>query len=368
MGRIRATSASVRRHLRLIHGDPSLVAQAVAVPLVLLVLCALMFGGWGDEWPVAVVDDDRSDASRELVGHFERSRSDISPYFAIIERNQATAQRMIEAGRLQLVVEIPEGFGAGAESPRMLLHNVNSDATKNLRLRVDKVLNAYDHERGALPLTSVMERVRDDDVPRAAFIGGSVALITILLGGALIAANLYAAETEGRTIKEVLMSPLGITPYPVSCLVTGTAGGLVAAIPAYLVAWAVFGLSPAWEDLGAAVVLMGPLSVCAAGVGVLTAQVLRRHRTIQPVLILLAIMTFFVGGGFVGADALPPLARQLVSWWPPTRVFEWGNPLLHGFTDLGLDQLAWVYSAAAAGVALAWWAGRRELASQLRGG
>ncbi|WP_407319301.1 hypothetical protein UQW22_02670 [Isoptericola halotolerans] len=98
----------------------------------------------------------------------------------------------------------------------------------------------------------------------------------------------------------------------------------------------------------AAIVL--PAIVATAGVGVLAAVLLGTHRAIQPVLILLALGSYFASGGFVPVSGLPPLARAVNTWWPPSYVFEWANPLLHGFTS---RPSAAVVAAAVVAAALA---------------
>lgn len=360
MPRLRAVLATHRRNLALLGGNPPLVAQAVLVPLVVLFLCALLFGGGGDDWPVAVVDAAQTEESRALVSAVERTTSNISPYFDIIETDSQRARDMIAAGRLQLLVEVPPDFDR-ERTVAITTYNINSDAMKNLRLRVDRALNRYDVERGALQMTVDLRTPRPEDVPRSAFIAGGSVLLALFFGATLIAANLYAVDEEGRTTKEMLLTPLGNWCGVVGTLVTATLVGYLTALPTYLLGWLTFGLAPAWRDLGAVLVYFLPLMVAFAGLGVLLAQVLRRHRSIQPIVILTAIATFFAGGGFVSVPGLPPAARSFAAVWIPSRVFEWSNPVLHGFSPaFTVAQWAWALAAASIGVALALAAARRE--------
>lgn len=366
--KIRAVLATHRRNLRLLRRRPDLVAQGVLVPLVVLVLCSILFGSWGDRWPVAVVDQAGTERSAAVTESLKEARSNVEPYFEVIEDDLDEAQAMLEEGRLQLVVIIPEDVGATGEIG-ILTYNVNTDAMKNLRFRVDDGLNIHDEVRGELRTTVDLRTVAEDDVTRSAFVAGGVLLLALLLGAMLLAANVFAVEEENRTGKELLMSPLGASPAALGTVLTATALSYATALPTWLTGLLLFGFRPEPGALVLVAVFLLPLAVAAAGLGVLLAQLLRQHRAVQPPVILIAIATFFVGGGFVSVPGMPPPARTIADWWPPSRVFEWSNPVLHGFAD-GFTgrQWAWAVGFALLGVAAAWWAGRRELSAPRRNG
>ncbi|MEE1931074.1 ABC transporter permease [Streptomyces sp. TRM 70351] len=364
----RAVLATHRRNLRLLRRRPDLVAQGVLVPLVVLVLCAILFGSWGDSWPVAVVDKAKNEQSAAITDSLGEARSNVEPYFEVIEEDPEQAARMLEDGRLQLVITIPEDVARTGEID-IATYNVNTDATKNLRFRVDDALNIHDQARGALPATVDLQTVAEKDVTRSAFIAGGVLFLALLLGAMLLAANVFAVEEEGRTGKEILMSPVGAPAAAVGAVLTSTLLAYATALPTLLTGLLLFGFRPDAGALGLVAVFMLPLLVAASGLGVLLAQVLRQHRAIQPPVILIAIATFFVGGGFVSVPGMPPLARTIAEWWPPSRVFEWGNPVLHEFTGgYTGGQWAWAVAFALLGLAAAVWAGRRELTAPRRNG
>ncbi|MFC7544932.1 ABC transporter permease [Plantactinospora sp. GCM10030261] len=364
----RAVVAVTARNLRLLRRRPDLLAQAVLVPIVLLILNALIFGAGGDDWPVAVVDKAKSERSAALTGAINESSSRITPYFRVVETDPVPATQMIENGRLQLMIEIPEDFDASGRV-RISTYNINSDATKNLRLRVEDALNAYDADAGRLDLAVDLRTVRPDDIPRTGFIAGGVLLLALFFGATLLAANLFAIEQEGRTAKEILLSPAGPATAALGALISGTAAAFLTALPTYLTARFAFGLNPDPGALLLVVLFMVPVMVAGAGLGTLLAHLLRVHRSIQPLVILTGIATFFVAGGFVSVPGLPSTARNFAAWWPPSRVFEWSNPVLHGFAgSFSPTQWGWVIGVAVLGMAAAAYAGHRELGTPQRGG
>lgn len=359
---LRAVLAAHRRNLRLARRDPTLVLQAAVVPLVVLALCAVIFGGGGDAWPVAVTDHADTEQSRALVATIEDAHSGISPYFAVVETDPRRAAEQVRAGRLQLHVEIPADFDRSG-AIHVATYNINSDAMKNARLRLTTALNAYDAAAGQLPVVVDVDRLAPADVPRTAFIAGSAVLLALTFGAALLAANLFAVDAEARTSKEIVLSPLGPAWAGVAAALSGIALAPVTALPTILVATAAFGLPPDPGDALRAGFVLAPTMVAAAGAGVAVAHLLRRHQALQPVVILAGIASFFAAGGLVGVADLPPAPRAFAAAWPASRVFEWVNPLLHGFIEqVPATQWTAATAAAAGGLALAYLSGHRERA------
>lgn len=368
MNSIRPVLAITGRNLTLLRRRKDLLAQAVLVPIVLLTLCALIFGAGGDDWPVAVVDNSHSPQSTALIQSINDTKSRITPYFRIIQTDPAKADKMIGKGRLQLSIEIPADF-ATSHQVHISTYNINSDATKNLRLRVDDALNNYDNRSGNMQAAVDLRTVKRDDIPRTEFIAGSVLLLALFFGAALLAANLFAIEVEGRTTKEILMSPVGPGGAAVGAMLAGTLGAFGTTLPTYLIARYAFGLTPPWGAFGLVLLFMIPLMFACAALGVVLAHLLRLHRTIQPLVILTGIATFFAAGGFVSVPGLPPIARTFAEFWPFSRIFQWNNPVLYRFADhFPAQQWGWAVAIAAVGLLAALWAGRRERALPQRGG
>ncbi|MFV0430331.1 MAG: ABC transporter permease [Arachnia sp.] len=346
MTQLSALLALIARNLRLASRRRDLLIQTVAVPVVVLGLASIIFGG-SDAWPIAVVDESDSAASHRLVQALDQTHGATGPYFHTLTTDAEQADAMLRDGRLQLIVTIPEDF---ASTHEILTHtyNINTDAMKNVRLRLTTAANLYDELARIDGVSATVVTERPTFVTRTAFMGGSAVILALLLGAALISANLYAVETEHRTRKEMALTPLGTGLAAAGAAISGWLLSLVTAIPTLLLALA-FGTRATGLDLAQAALIMLPAGLASAGVGVLTAIGLRTHRLIQPTLILLALGSYFASGGFMSVSALPPLARTVADWWPVSYVFEWTNPVLHGFeaAPSGLT-IAAVWTAAVA--------------------
>ncbi|HEX5994339.1 MAG TPA: ABC transporter permease [Jiangellales bacterium] len=353
-----AVLATIARNLRIAVRRPDLIIQTVAVPVVVLGLASIIFGAT-DAWPIAVVDDDRSVASERFKEALEDTEGVSGDYFRVVTADRATANDLVEQGRLQLVVRIPAGF-ADEHTIEITTYNINTDAMKNVRLRVVDTSNIFDSITGNQQISTVLRPVRPDSVSRTAFMGGSAVILALLLGAMLVAANLFAMEQEMRTTKELVLTPLSPAVGAI-----GAAGAAIVlapftAVPTLVMAW-LFGLRADFANVGLAGTIVVPAMIAAAGAGVLVAQLLRTHRAIQPAVILAALATYFATGGFIPVPGLPPVARTFSAGWPPSYVFEWANPLVHGFasTTTPTQQVS-VWLAAAVGVGLAAWAAVRE--------
>ncbi|MBD8507014.1 ABC transporter permease [Hoyosella sp. G463] len=351
MTALRALAAMITRNLRIALRRPELLVQTMAVPVVVVALASVIFGA-SNAWPIAVVDQASSTESRQFAQAINATQGPTGPYFDIIETDGTDAAELLEDGRLHLVITIPPGF-EDTGIVEIATYNINTDAMKNVRLRVTTAANLYDSATSADQIVALIDKERAEDVPRTAFMGGSAIILALLLGAALISANLYAIDSEHRTEKEIALTPLGSYIAGLGAAAAGWILAFVAAVPTVLVALA-FGTRAGPGEIVQTAVIVLPAIAAAAGVGVLIAVRLRTHRVIQPVLILLALGSYFASGGFISVSALPPLARALNTWWPPSYVFEWSNPLLHGFeSGPTLVAVASVSLAAVLGIGLA---------------
>lgn len=336
MPKLRATAAIYRRSLKLIRRRPSLVAQTMILPTAVLLLVASVFGGGGDEWPVAVVNDSPSQLAGAVEGTIGEVESTITPYFDVQRYSIEEAQELVRKGRLHMLIHIPPDF---EEERRLATHvfNVNTDATKNVRLRLDYALNLV--ERPAAVMRTELQLSQPHAVWRSAFIGGSAVLLALLLGSILTAANLVVFEHGQRTHSEMRLSPLGWPTAGVAIVAASVTTALTAATMPLVLSILLFNLEINIRNLAEALAVSIPLLVGLAGLGIFLGATLRAFRSVQPLVVMAALLTFFGGGGFVGTAMLQPAAQSFADWWPLSRIFSWLNPILHGFQPPGQTEM-----------------------------
>lgn len=339
------------------------------IPIVLMLIVTVLFGAGGDEWNIGLIVADQSPEAQVFADTIESLRGRISPYFRVITRNSEEAGRLAEQGRLQLVITIPEGFGAQlrAGEPPLLqtrTFNINTDMSKNFRLRLETAMQQFYAERGQAPVVAVQVTTRPEDIWRRAFISGGAVVVALLVGAALNTALMTAREWERNTVKELRLSPASVGAVLAGKLMAGMVAAAVNVAVALIVAMALFGLRippDRWAPLAG--VGLG-VAVTAAGLGLAIGALFRDYRTVQPLLLITAAGSFFAAGGYASVATLPPLVRAFAVWWPPAYVFEAMQLTMHSEVapDLG-GMLLSLPVAALLGVGLGWWSLRRALRS-----
>lgn len=361
-----AIGAVLLRNFQLLSRQKSLVVQPILLPLAVMLLASFIFGGGGkgDAYSIALINDSHSSSGERIEQTIMQLRSNISPYFDVIEKDLEKAKSMVETGRLQMAIHIPESFESNG-SLEVYTYNINSDAMKNLRLRLEYAINEI--APGSLRLDMHLEKPHD--VWRSAFIGGSSVIMALFFGATLIAANLFAYEWENRTRKEMLLTPIGSLAAGWGALIAAVAVSMVTSLPTLAVALWLFKLEVPFGIWLIVYLHMIPIMIGCAGIGIWIASRLKQYRSIQPVIVLTAMATFFVGGGFISVVVLPPLAQGFAKWWVFSRIFEWFNPVLHqfanGFTG---EQYIWFTIAALVGVFMMVWSYQSERRQPLDGG
>lgn len=343
----------------------SLVPQETALYNDLMVV---IFGGGGDNWPVAIVDESNGVESQKLMEVFKTSHSNITPYFDIVEMNLQEAEKKVSEGRLHLLIKIPSDF-IESKNIELKTYNINSDAMKNVRLRVEHTLNNYLEQSDELIVTSQQVTEQPNDVWRSASYGGSSVLLTLFLGSMLIAANLYAFEYENRTKKEILLSPIGPLMAGFGIILTSIIVSLTISLIPLILSILFLHFKLHFFNLLLVYLLIIPILICCAGLGILLGAYFKQYRLIQPLIILITIGTYIIGGGFAGVNMLMPLARRIVDVWVFSVIFEWFNPVIHNFTTgFSISQYAFILIAGILGILFTRIAYKFETGTSILGG
>lgn len=348
--------------------DRQALSGPMLVPLVLMMLCGVLFGFGGDEWNIGLVTRGSGPHAQAFEREVRDLRGSISPYFRVVTTDPREAQRLVEAGRLQLVVTIPDDFDRTLDSggvPRLQtqVYNINTDMMKNARLRLDRAVQDYaaTHAPSRTPVVVTQATTRPHDVWRRTFIANSAVILAIMVGSALNAAIMVAREWERRTAKEVRLAPRPVLDVAAGTLLAAVVAGVATTLVTFAVAVAVFGVRVPLGRLPVILSVALLVSVACAGLGVAVGAWLRDFRAIQPLLMVTFAGSFFAAGGFTSVATLPRAVQTFDRFWPPAHVFE----TLQAWTWMtdppsATPMLAGSAVVAAAAVALGTWAlGRR---------
>lgn len=327
--RLDRIGAVVHKDLRQWARDWQALVGPMLIPLVLMLLCGILFGFGGDEWNIGLVNEGAGPHAAAFEREIRDLRGDIGPYFRVVATDADEAGRLVAEGRLQLAVTIPEDFDErieAGENPvlRTRVYNINTDMMKNARLRLNRVLLDYasHHEPALTPVMVEQSTTRPTDVWRRCFIGLSASILAIMVGAALNTAIIVAREWQRSTVKEIRLAPRARRPIVAGKLLAGLVAGAANALVALGIAVALFGVRIPWERLPLLLLIGGLAALTCAGLGVAIGAWLRDYRAIQPLLLVTFAGTFFASGGFSSLATLPPDVRAFNRWWPPAYVLD----------------------------------------------
>ncbi|HEY7213617.1 MAG TPA: ABC transporter permease [Thermoanaerobaculia bacterium] len=320
--------AMARKELIQLRRDPRSLALAFALPVLLLILF-----GYAISWDVrdirlAVLDQDRSAASRELVDAFRASG-----YFnlaAFLERS-GDVDSLMERGGAQLVLVIPPGFardlGAGRTASLQAIVDGSDANTATIALgyseAVVRTWSARVELRGrsVAPPVSAESRVwfNEELASRNMIVPGLVAVIMMVIA-AMLTSLTIAREWERGTMEQLAATPVSRLEVVLGKLLPYLGIGLVDVVASSALGVLLFAV----PFRGSAVLLM-VLSFLflmgALGLGMFISAVAKSQvLATQLAMVATFLPTMLLSGFMFSIDAMPaPL--QAISYLIPARYF-----------------------------------------------
>lgn len=204
--------------------DPSSIALALVMPVVLILLFGYGVSLDAQDVPLAVVLEDGGPAGRELYARLEGSRT----FLPVRAASQREAEELMRTHAVDGIVRVPHGFGGalgtgGGAPVQLVLRGVDSNRAR--------LVEGY--FRGIVAAWGDVRRARGEPAARSAvelsphvwfnpagrstdfLVPGLVALV-MTLTGVLLTALVVAREWERGTMEAILVTPL----RPIEFLVT----------------------------------------------------------------------------------------------------------------------------------------------------
>lgn len=274
---------------------------------------------------LAVLDMDRSAASRELAGRF------LAPEFRQIGSagHASTGQALLDKGQAMALLDVPPGFGASLARGEPASVQMQIDASNSVQgflTSVDaaQIVARFGLETAAARLglgnaaldgPLIDNRIRvwfNPNQNDAWFMGISELLNVITLFSMLLPAAAMVREKERGTIEQLLVSPLGPLQIMlpkilamVAVILCGTALGLFGLlIP-------VFGV-PVQGSLLLFLAVCTAYICTLAGIGILIATVTRNMAQAGMMVILILAPMMFLSGAWTPPEAMPTVMRALM--------------------------------------------------------
>ena len=288
-----------------------------------VVICALALSFEVENMPLAVVDQDRTPASRALVQGF--LATDVFAYAGRPD-NTAAAGAWLQEGRVRVALVVPQGFQRdltrnSAPAVQVLLDGTNSNMAAQARGYALEIVGRFaagagggaDTAPGSQPLVRVWY---NPNQTYTSFMVLSMVALAALMVGVIHPAASIVREKEAGTIEQLRVTPIGTAELFIAKTLPTLVMGLLSVFPSLLIVWW-FGV-PLRGSLLLFLGLTAIFLLSAIAIGVLIATI---SRTLQQALLLAFFGLFplmFLSGTLAPVESMPK-ALQIASLASPLR-------------------------------------------------
>ncbi|MCI0421103.1 MAG: ABC transporter permease [Acidobacteria bacterium] len=350
---LRRTRAVARKEFRHILRDARSLALALALPMMMLLLFGYALSLDVDEIPTAVLDQDRTPQSRELLERFQASR-----YFKILDfpENLQAIERGMDRGEIVLGIVIPPDYSrqlvSGKRAEAQLLFDGSDSNTASIAVGyADGVVQTYALElreqfmsrRSGMEMPSVVEpRLRiwyNSELKSKNYIVPGLIAVILMIISAMLTSLTIAREWEMGTMEQVLSTPLRPAELVLGKMSAYFCLGLADALIAVLIGVFVFGV-PLRGNL---VLLFTSTCIFLFGAlcwGILLSAIARSQLLAYQMGIISSFLPAFLLSGFIFSIENMPAVVQVVTHIVPARYFV---TLLKGIFLKGIGvNLLWL--------------------------
>ena len=318
--------AVARKEIVQLRRDPRSLILAFLLPVLLLLLF-----GYAITWDVnnialAILDQDGTARSRELVDEFQSSG-----YFKIVARLERPRQTdaLLRAGRAQLVLVVPPDFAADLDGGRTAKLQANLDGsdanTATIALGyTEAIVASFARRMGSrvqvLPLRPETRVWFNEELKsRNMIVPGLVAVIMMIIA-AMLTSLTIAREWERGTMEQLASTPVSRLELVLGKLLPYLAIGLTDVVMVSVLGVLLFRVPFRGEPL-LLMVLSFFFLAGALGLGMFISAVARSQLLATQLAMLATFMPAFLLSGFMFAIEVMPKPLQAVTYLVPARYF-----------------------------------------------
>jgi ABC-2 type transport system permease protein len=314
--------------------DPRMLGVIFGVPLIQTLVFGYVVSTDVTDVPTAVVDRDRSPASRELVAAFTSSG-----HFRVVsaEGGMERAQAMLDDGSAGAVLRIDEGFAGDLEGGRtarvqLIVDGTDSNTARVVLVYANRIAERFSEAGRAARRPRAAGRVaagggvelvhrawfNENLESRNFFVPGIIAMLVMLVT-VILTSMAVVREKEVGTIEQLLVSP--ITPAE---FILGKT--LPFAIIGYVDVLLVSFLGVFWFDVpirGSVLLLLLSTTfylMTTLGIGLLISTACRTQQQAL-MTVFLVFFPFVLLSGFMFPVENMPRSVQYLTWVNPLRYF-----------------------------------------------
>jgi ABC-type multidrug transport system permease subunit len=333
---LRVVWACAKKDFRMALTDRLFTILSLFVPVNVLILMSL-FVLAGSNAPTAVVMEDQGPYAQAFYQAMSQAHS-----FRLQQVTAADAERLITAGQIVAVVTIPADFDAKVQQNQPVqvdvkINNLNTDFTNDIRRAIPLSITSF-YAKAFPNLVSVSVQEHDlyaQDTGYVPYLGVSILVIALMMGGLLQSGTAAAKEGENQTIKELLLSPASRWAITVGKMLGSFVVSLGSTVIVLLVLIVFVGVVPInWAEMFGFTLLS---LVIFNTVGTLLGTVLKIRQPVIALSMGISLPLFFLSGAFAPISFTTPLLQVIARIFP---VYYQIVVLQHAFHGFALNTLS----------------------------
>jgi ABC-2 type transport system permease protein len=320
--------------------DPKILPILFIAPVVQLTILGYAATTDVRRVELAVVDLDRTPASRELVDAFTSST-----YFRRVAAlpSQDEIDRWLDSGRARIALTVPAGYAADRAAGRPVALALVADGsnsmvgTLGLSYAEGVIRSIVEQEGYRLPVELLPKVLYNPDLVSRNFMVPGVLAMILMIMTMMLTSMALVRETEVGTMEQLLVTPLSPTAIIVGKLVPYALVGAVeisTALPVVLFWFKV----PLEGSLLLLVLLTAPFMLCTLGLGLLVSTLSATQQQAMMLATFLFMLPQVLLSGLVFPIQNMPLLFQWLTYAIPLRYYL---TVLRGvfLKGVGLDVL-----------------------------
>jgi ABC-2 type transport system permease protein len=328
---LRVLWACARKDIHTALADRVFSILGLFLPLEVLILMSL-FVLAGSNAPTAVVMGEQGPYAQAFYDAMSHAHS-----FRLQQASAAEAHNLINAGQIVAVVTIPPDFDARIQANQPVqidveVNNLNTDFTNDIRRAVPLSITSFYAKAfpNVVTITAQEQDLYPQDTDYVPYLGVSILVIALMIGGLLQAGIGSAREWENATIKEMLLSPasrwaiMGGKMLGAGLISLGSTA-LVLAVLILAV-----GVVPVHLSEALAVTLL--ILVIFIALGTLLGTLLKQRQPVLAIAFGTSIPLFFLSGAFGPISFTTPIIQALAKIFPVYYAIVVEQHSFHGFT------------------------------------
>ena len=318
----------LKKEILQIRRDPSSIALAIVLPIVLLFLFGYGVSLDAENVPIALVSDSATHRVTDLVSRFNGSR-----FFNIFRSNSMTdAIRMLDHGQVDGIVQVQSDFSKNLQrrrkaSVQLIVNGIDANRARLIQGYVRGVIQKWSEvsrardQALAAPPVSVTHRIwfNASAESRNFLIPGLVTLI-MTLTGILLTALVVAREWERGTMEALMVTPLRRMDFLIGKIVPYFVLGMLGMGLSVTAATTLFQI-PLNGSIGILIVMSGLFMMASLGLGLLISSAIRIQFVAAQISIIAGFLPALFLSGLLFDLESTPVPIQVISHLVPARYF-----------------------------------------------